>query len=432
MPIASRVLPCLSGHAYSLFARPLAAVIIGWGATVHGGAVLASQESINAVAKLLEQGKATQAARQAESYLKQNPSDVQMRFLQGVIAAQLKQNQQAIKIFIALTKEYPNLPEPYNNLAVLYAAEGQERKASEVLEQAIRTNPSYATAHENLGDLYAGMASAAYSKALQLDDKRKAIQPKLALITQILPKHEEGSKPAVADSAVVAATSKTVAAPAASANAAAVSSSAKAVPGLKSATVSAAVTAAKEIKASDVKTVGIKTADAKATVPQEPVAAPAPAKTVEVRMLEPKPAAAVKSAAAAVVADAPERNTMKEKTAEVAAKDAAVAEVKSAVKAWAAAWQSQDVDRYLNAYSGDFKPADGSSLAKWKETRRERIVGKSGISVTLHDLQVSVDGDKATARFRQSYVAGALNTRMKKTLKLQREKGLWHITSEGA
>src|SRR3989442_4984799 len=41
---------------------------------------------------------------------------------------------------------------PYNNLAVLNAAEGQERKASEVLEQAIRTNPSYATAHENLGD----------------------------------------------------------------------------------------------------------------------------------------------------------------------------------------------------------------------------------------------------------------------------------------
>jgi len=61
------------------------------------------------------------------------------------------------------------MPEPYNNLAVLYAAEGQERKAAEALEQAIRTNPSYTTAHENLGDLYARMASEAYAKALQLD-----------------------------------------------------------------------------------------------------------------------------------------------------------------------------------------------------------------------------------------------------------------------
>ncbi|MGC4441925.1 hypothetical protein ABXW85_23975, partial [Streptococcus suis] len=69
---------------------------------------------------------------------------------------------------------------PYNNLAVLYAAEGKERKASEILELAIRTNPSYATAHENLGDLYARMASEAYSKALQLDSRRQAIQPKLA------------------------------------------------------------------------------------------------------------------------------------------------------------------------------------------------------------------------------------------------------------
>ena len=127
------------------------------------------------VAKLLEQGKLSEAAQRAQNHLKQNANDVQMRFLQGVIATEQRKYDQAIQIFTALTQDYPGLPEPYNNLAVVYAAKGEERKAAQVLEQAIRTNPSYATAHENLGDLYARMASDAYAKALQLDGSGKAM-----------------------------------------------------------------------------------------------------------------------------------------------------------------------------------------------------------------------------------------------------------------
>ncbi|MEG0315981.1 MAG: tetratricopeptide repeat protein, partial [Comamonas sp.] len=147
----------------------------------------ASQTAAAEVNQLLERGKVNEAAQRVQSHLKKNSNDVQMRFLQGVIAAEQQKFDQAIQIFTALTQEYPGLPEPYNNLAVLYAAKGEERKATQVLEQAIRTNPSYATAHENLGDLYARMASDAYAKALQLDNNRKAIQPKLALIKQIFP-----------------------------------------------------------------------------------------------------------------------------------------------------------------------------------------------------------------------------------------------------
>lgn len=169
MLISSRVPSRVPGRTYLRIARPVAIAAFSLGAALCGAFAHASQEAVDEVSRLLEQGKAPQAAKQAEAYLKQNPADVQMRFLQGVIAAEQRQNAQAIKIFTALTRDYPSLPEPYNNLAVLYAAEGQERKASEVLEQAIRTNPSYATAHENLGDLYARMASDAYAKALQLD-----------------------------------------------------------------------------------------------------------------------------------------------------------------------------------------------------------------------------------------------------------------------
>ena len=108
-----------------------------------------------------------------------------MRFLQAVIAAEQKKYDQAIRLFTALTQDHPTLPEPYNNLAVIYAFRGEDRKAAQVLEQAIRTNPSYATAHQNLGDVYARIANEAYAKALQLDNAQKAEKPKLTLISRI-------------------------------------------------------------------------------------------------------------------------------------------------------------------------------------------------------------------------------------------------------
>ncbi|MCR4304766.1 MAG: hypothetical protein NUV63_11180, partial [Gallionella sp.] len=88
-------------------------------------------------------------------------------------------------IFSALTGDYPELPEPYNNLAVLYAGQGQYDNAKLALEMAIRTHPSYATAHENLGDIYAKMASQAYDRALQLDRSNTATQTKLAMIQDL-------------------------------------------------------------------------------------------------------------------------------------------------------------------------------------------------------------------------------------------------------
>ena len=145
------------------------------------------------VQQLVDQGKINDAAQRVQTLLKQSPQDVQLRFLQGVIAAEQQKYDQAIQVFTALTRDHPQLPEPYNNLAVLHAAKGEDRKAAQVLEQAIRTNPSYATAHENLGDLYARMAGDAYAKALQLDNNRKPAPPKLSLIKQIFPTSGTGA-----------------------------------------------------------------------------------------------------------------------------------------------------------------------------------------------------------------------------------------------
>ncbi|MDT8991424.1 tetratricopeptide repeat protein [Curvibacter sp. APW13] len=137
------------------------------------------------VMQLMRQGKHAEALSKADQYLSGKPKDAQMRFLKGVIQRDAGKSADAIATFTKLTEDYPELPEPYNNLAVLYASQSQFDKARAALEMAIRTNPSYATAHENLGDVYAKLASQAYNKALQLDSANTAVAPKLALIREL-------------------------------------------------------------------------------------------------------------------------------------------------------------------------------------------------------------------------------------------------------
>ncbi len=161
--------------------------------------------------KLFKQGKLTQALDTVNAYLADKPKDAQARFLKGLIVNEQGDAKQAIAIFTDLTNDYPELPEPYNNLAVLYAGLGEYEKAKIALEMAIRTHPSYATAHENLGDIYAKMASQAYDRALQLDKNNAGTKTKLALIRDLFGKGAQSSKQAPA---ALAAATPTPAAPA--------------------------------------------------------------------------------------------------------------------------------------------------------------------------------------------------------------------------
>jgi tetratricopeptide (TPR) repeat protein len=154
-------------------------------AAAMGWTPAAVADDYSDVNTLLHSGKLTEALARADQYLAAKPRDPQMRFLKGVIQTQAGRTAEAIETYTALTQEYPELAEPYNNLAVLYAGQSQFEKARVALEQALRANPGYATALENLGDVYAKLAGISYSKAQQLDPANRSVAPKLALIRQL-------------------------------------------------------------------------------------------------------------------------------------------------------------------------------------------------------------------------------------------------------
>ncbi len=150
------------------------------------------------VSRLIRLGQFGPASEKIEAALAKNSKDPQARFLKGVLQSEQGKPNDAIATFQLLTEDYPELPEPYNNLASLFAAKGQYEKAKTALEMAIQINPGYSTAYENLGDVYAKMASQAYDKALQLDKANTTAAAKLASIRNAFPTAAKPAAPASA------------------------------------------------------------------------------------------------------------------------------------------------------------------------------------------------------------------------------------------
>jgi tetratricopeptide (TPR) repeat protein len=333
-------------------------------------------DDVEDAAKMLKSGQHQQAMDRVNKVLAAKPRDARARFLKGLIFAEQGNAKDATDVFLALTKDFPDLPEPYNNLAVIYASQGQYDKARGALEQSIRTHPSYATAYENLGDVYAKLASQAYDKALQYDSANPAAKNKLALVRELV----GGSAKPVAIAAAPAAQKEAPKAPAA-----------------------AAVEPAK----------------------------PAPAKEApKVAAVEPAKPAPAKEAPKAPVLAAIE--PAKPAPAKEAPKAGGSSEVLDAVNAWAKAWSAKDVDRYLSFYARDFKPPTGEARAEWEKGRRQRITAPKSITVTVGAPKVTLTGDsQATVTFRQGYqsdVVKSANTT--KTLVMARADGRWVIQQE--
>ena len=172
-------IPQLNANLPSRFVRLLLIVVVL-------GAMSAAADEYTDVSQLMRSGKTTEALAKIDQQLVTRPRDPQMRFFKGLIQRDTGKQTEAIATFTALTEEYPELPEPYNNLAVLYAAQNQFERARAALEMALKNNPRYAVAYENLGDVYARLAAEAYDKALQIDATSSAsVLPKLKVVREL-------------------------------------------------------------------------------------------------------------------------------------------------------------------------------------------------------------------------------------------------------
>jgi tetratricopeptide (TPR) repeat protein len=138
------------------------------------------------IMQLIEKGEKEKAAQQIDQYLKTNPNDPQVIFIKGALNADLKNYNEAIKAFTYLTEKHPTLPEPFNNLAMIYIDLGDYDKAQKLLESAIKINPNYIVAFANLGDLYSKRAFISYSKVLESDKTNLRTKNKILLIDKAL------------------------------------------------------------------------------------------------------------------------------------------------------------------------------------------------------------------------------------------------------
>ncbi|MBU0751251.1 MAG: tetratricopeptide repeat protein [Gammaproteobacteria bacterium] len=355
--------------------KTLLAVAFAGGTSLALISLPAHADNIQDAQRFLKQGQHSQALEQVDKFLSGKPKDAQGRFLKGLILTEMGKTNDAVGIFTKLTEDYPELPEPYNNLAVIYAQQKQYDKAKQALEMAIRTHPSYATAHENLGDIYARLASQAYDKALQLDKGNASAQSKLAMIRDLM-----GSRPAAKPAAV-----KPVAA---------------------------------EVKVAETRPVETKPV---ATPEPKPVA-PAPVATAPAPLaVAPTPAAATPAKPAVEAKPAAEQKPAGDANVEVA----------KAVASWASAWSKKDVKDYLAHYAKDFKTPDGESRSAWESERNKRIARPSSIQVSIENMRVTLNGaDRATAKFRQHYKAGSFKASTSKILEMVRNDGKWLIQQE--
>ena len=129
-------------------------------------AAASAATSIKQLQQLLEQQQYADAANTGEQLLAQNPQHARTQFLTAYAYQMSAQPEKAEILYQNLIKDNPDLPEPRNNLAMIYLAKGDYDRASQLLVEALNTNPSYATAYDNLSQIYKGIASEAYRRAV--------------------------------------------------------------------------------------------------------------------------------------------------------------------------------------------------------------------------------------------------------------------------
>lgn len=370
------------------------AIVLGMASPVK------AEGELDEIYRLADEKKLDQAMRKLEEFLKIHPRDAQARFLQGLIFTGKSRNDDAIRVFQELGAEFPDLPEPFNNLAVLYAERGEYEKARQALVSAIRILPNYATAHENLGDIYAKLASQSYAHALRINGANDFVFAKLALMKKLftLPNTP---------------------------------------PRTPTTHASADVDADVDTQASRVDLPAEITAD---TLPSPRTPAATVAAVIDTPDVSPETLLDVQAETldAETLAempriDGPEASTEAPiDTSTAPSSEDVRTEVEQTVYAWAKAWSARDSKSYLRYYAADFVfPKKAGTRKAWERGRRWVLKKAAEIRVTLTNMEFTMLGpDRAKVSFTQGYWSPRYQDQVKKFLTLQKEGNVWRIVLE--
>lgn len=138
------------------------------------------------VEELLRDGRNDDAAELAEIGYQRNPSNVKLKFLRAVALDGLNRQEDAAILLREITRSHPEIPEPYNNLAVIEAGFGNLEEAQRLLKKALQLNPKFALARKNLADIYLSLAREGYEAAAESFPANKTVAKRLKTLNELL------------------------------------------------------------------------------------------------------------------------------------------------------------------------------------------------------------------------------------------------------
>jgi len=153
---------------------PLARLLEALAPSADTSLPLSGTEINRRILQLIQSGQAHEALkaieRREQQLAKEQPigTDVELLFLKARAYGELEDQSAAMAIYQQMTELYPELPEPWNNLAVGYARQGNLAMAEEALNMALIAVPNDATALRNLGEIRLLRAQEAFDQAKAL------------------------------------------------------------------------------------------------------------------------------------------------------------------------------------------------------------------------------------------------------------------------
>ncbi len=370
---------------------------------------------------LTQNGDHRTAMAAINTYLSQNPDNLEAELTKGLVLINMNQYAEAEALLRNAISRHPTSPELYNNLAVIYSNKGDYGKAIETLLLAFSTHPSYAQVNENLREVYASVASLAYNRALDLDSDKK-LTPELVVLRRV----SAPSLPANTRTTLSSSIATNIQKPRVNTQLATTKLSTT-KPKLSAQTLSqkAEQVASLETKAKAKPVTVIKTATKQVNLPLPELKDSEPEVEIANIKIKPKPTPKPIVKKSVVRVD----NNRSPQTAK-APGSSTLAAVK-AVNRWSWTWTSQNVNAYLGSYIENYTPKSSVKNAQWRKTRTQRLTKPSFIKVQLSNIKSKrISNELVEVTFLQKYQANTYKDQTNKRLIMKKVGQRWLISKE--